>query len=113
MTARARRKNLAVLGAVSVALVAVPAVLIRLGIIDAYTAQILTVAGINAILALSVNIISGITGQLSLGSGGSWRSCLFLHLPDPKRRAPPAGLRRRAARLGVRRVPDRLPDPQS
>jgi len=82
MTARARRKNLAVLGAVSVALVAVPAVLIRLGIIDAYTAQILTVAGINAILALSVNIISGITGQLSLGQAGFMAigaySCIFL-----------------------------------
>ncbi|HOT63615.1 MAG TPA: branched-chain amino acid ABC transporter permease, partial [Treponemataceae bacterium] len=82
MTARARRKNLAVLGAVSVALVAVPAVLIRFGIIDAYTAQILTVAGINAILALSVNIISGITGQLSLGQAGFMAigaySCIFL-----------------------------------
>src|SRR5574344_1242610 len=50
--------------------VGVPTVLIRFSIIDAYTAQILTLSGINAIMALSVNIICGITGQLSLGQAG-------------------------------------------
>ncbi len=48
----------------------VPSVLIKLGAINAYTAQIFTLAGINAIMALSVNIICGITGQLSLGQAG-------------------------------------------
>ena len=48
----------------------VPFVLIKLNVINAYTAQILTLGGINAIMALSVNIICGITGQLSLGQAG-------------------------------------------
>lgn len=48
----------------------VPSVLIKFGAINAYTAQIFTLAGINAIMALSVNIICGITGQLSLGQAG-------------------------------------------
>jgi branched-chain amino acid transport system permease protein len=42
----------------------------KLDIIDAYTAQIITLGGINAILAISVNTITGITGQLSLGQAG-------------------------------------------
>ena len=50
--------------------VALPALLIRLEIIDAYTAQILTLSAVNAIMALSVNMICGITGQLSLGQAG-------------------------------------------
>ncbi|MBQ7753264.1 MAG: branched-chain amino acid ABC transporter permease, partial [Treponema sp.] len=48
----------------------VPSILIKFEIIDAYTAQIINLAGINAIMALSVNIICGITGQLSLGQAG-------------------------------------------
>lgn len=47
-----------------------PGLLIKASIIDAYTAQIITLAGINAIMAISVNIICGITGQLSLGQAG-------------------------------------------
>ena len=39
-------------------------------LIDAYVAQILTLGGINAIMALSVNMVCGITGQLSLGQAG-------------------------------------------
>ena len=42
----------------------IPSVLIKYEIIDAYKAQIINLAGINAIMALSVNIICGITGQL-------------------------------------------------
>ena len=57
-------------GIAAVILVAVPAILIQLEVIDAYVAQILTLSGINAIMALSVNIICGITGQLSLGQAG-------------------------------------------
>jgi branched-chain amino acid transport system permease protein len=48
----------------------VPTLLIKHGVINVYWAQILTVAGINAILAISVNTITGITGQLSLGQAG-------------------------------------------
>ena len=44
--------------------------LIYAGIIDEYTAQILTLAGINVIIALSLNLISGFTGQLALGHAG-------------------------------------------
>jgi branched-chain amino acid transport system permease protein len=40
------------------------------GIIDEYTAQVLTLGGINVILALSLNLISGFTGQLALGHAG-------------------------------------------
>lgn len=46
------------------------AVLIYLGIIDEYTAQILTFGAINVIIALSLNLISGFTGQLALGHAG-------------------------------------------
>jgi len=38
--------------------------------IDAYWAQVITLAGVNAIMALSVNVVCGITGQLSLGQAG-------------------------------------------
>lgn len=48
----------------------IPFVLIQLGIVDGYNAQILTMCAINSIMALSVNIICGITGQLSLGQAG-------------------------------------------
>jgi branched-chain amino acid transport system permease protein len=44
--------------------------LIYLGVIDEYTAQILTFAAINVIIALSLNLISGFTGQLALGHAG-------------------------------------------
>lgn len=50
--------------------VGLPTLLIRFALIDAYTAQIITLAGINALMALSVNIVCGITGQLSLGQAG-------------------------------------------
>lgn len=51
-------------------LVCVPGILVKFGIIDAYTAQIISLGGINAIMAISVNIVCGITGQLSLGQAG-------------------------------------------
>jgi len=44
--------------------------LIYLGVIDEYTAQILTLAGINVVVALGLNLISGFTGQLALGHAG-------------------------------------------
>ena len=52
---------------VSLFLLIIPTILIKFAIIDAYFAQIITLAAINAIMAISVNIICGFTGQLSLG----------------------------------------------
>lgn len=63
-------RNTIILFAVGIIATALPAALIAAGAIDAYTAQIFSLAGINAIMALSVNIICGITGQLSLGQAG-------------------------------------------
>lgn len=57
-------------GCVAVAAIVVPYLLISVGVIDAYTAQIITLGGVNAIMAISVNVICGITGQLSLGQAG-------------------------------------------
>ncbi|MDR2246371.1 MAG: branched-chain amino acid ABC transporter permease [Treponema sp.] len=61
-----------------------PFLLIKTGVIDAYTAHIITMGGIYAIMALSVNMIVGITGQLSLGQAGFLAigaySCIFFNL---------------------------------
>jgi branched-chain amino acid transport system permease protein len=83
--------NTLIPGVFALVLIAVPALFIKSGIIDAYTAQVLTLGGINAILAVSVNMITGITGQLSIGQAGFMAigaySCisftLDLHLPLP------------------------------
>lgn len=50
--------------------VLIPYLLITFGVINGYTSTILISCAINAIMALSVNIICGITGQLSLGQAG-------------------------------------------
>lgn len=63
-------RNTLLLFALGVLATVVPTALIAAGVLNAYTAQIFTLAGINAIMALSVNIICGITGQLSLGQAG-------------------------------------------
>ncbi|MBR5097409.1 MAG: branched-chain amino acid ABC transporter permease, partial [Treponema sp.] len=63
-------RNTLILFIIGIFATVVPAALIAVGAIDAYTAQIFSLAGINAIMALSVNIICGITGQLSLGQAG-------------------------------------------
>jgi branched-chain amino acid transport system permease protein len=70
MFAKQTRLNMLIPGAAAVIAVALPGLLISVGVIDAYMAQIITLAGVNAILALSVNLICGITGQLSLGQAG-------------------------------------------
>jgi branched-chain amino acid transport system permease protein len=79
-----RVKNTVIPGAFAAALVCVPFLLMRLNIIGAYTAQIITLGGINAIMAISVNTITGITGQLSLGQAGFMAigaySCISLTL---------------------------------
>ncbi|MDR2802704.1 MAG: branched-chain amino acid ABC transporter permease [Treponema sp.] len=68
----------------AVLLTLVPSILIQIGVIDAYTAQIITVAGVNALLAVSVNMITGITGQLSIGQAGFMAigaySCIFFNM---------------------------------
>lgn len=63
-------RNTIILSVVAAFAIFVPAILIKLNVINAYTAQIITLSGVNAIMALSVNIICGITGQLSLGQAG-------------------------------------------
>jgi branched-chain amino acid transport system permease protein len=63
-------RNMLIPGCFAAAAVVLPALLIQAGVIDAYLAQIITLAGVNAILAISVNLICGITGQLSLGQAG-------------------------------------------
>jgi branched-chain amino acid transport system permease protein len=50
--------------------IAIPLLLYNLRVLDTYTVLILTMGGINAIMAVSVNTIVGITGQLSLGQAG-------------------------------------------
>ena len=84
-------KNTVVPGVCAVFIIVVPALLIQFDVIDGYTAQIITLSGINAIMALSINIICGITGQLSLGQAGfmaigAYATILFstnLHIPLP------------------------------
>lgn len=84
-------RNTVLLFFCAVAAVVLPTVLIAFEIIDAYTAQVIIVGAINAIMAISVNLICGITGQLSLGQAGFMAigaySTVFLslnmHLPLP------------------------------
>ena len=59
-----------ILSAIGFCAVIIPYLLMKAGAIDAYTARIITMGGVNAIMAMSVNMIVGITGQLSLGQAG-------------------------------------------
>ena len=63
-------QNTLILAGVAVFLIAVPTLLTAAGVLNAYSAGILSLGGIYAIMAISVNLISGITGQLSLGQAG-------------------------------------------
>ena len=64
-------RNTIILSCVAAFCLFVPTILIKFNIVlDAYVAQLLTLSGVNAIMALSVNMICGITGQLSLGQAG-------------------------------------------
>jgi branched-chain amino acid transport system permease protein len=86
-----RRQNTLILGGSAIFAVVFPAVLIQIGVIDAYVAQIISIAGINALLAVSVNVITGVTGQLSIGQAGfmaigAYASIVFtldFHIPLP------------------------------
>ncbi|MDR2485688.1 MAG: branched-chain amino acid ABC transporter permease [Treponema sp.] len=77
-------RNTLIPGIAAFGAVCIPAALIKLTVIDAYTAQIITLGGVNAILAISVNTITGITGQLSIGQAGFMAigaySCIFFTL---------------------------------
>jgi branched-chain amino acid transport system permease protein len=72
------------LTAVGIFAVLLPFLLIKTGVIDPYTAHIITMGGVYAIMAMSVNMIVGITGQLSLGQAGFLAigaySCIFFNL---------------------------------
>ena len=80
-----------ILGTTGIAAIVPPLLLMKAGILDAYTTRIITMGGVNAIMAMSVNMIVGITGQLSLGQAGFLAigaySCIFfnfdLGLPLP------------------------------
>ncbi len=63
-------QNTLILSIVAVVLIALPTLLTACGVLNAYSAGILSLGGIYAIMAISVNLISGITGQLSLGQAG-------------------------------------------
>jgi len=64
--------------------VCLPLLFMRTGIMGPYTALIITMGGVNAIMAMSVNMIVGVTGQLSLGQAGFLAigaySCIFFNL---------------------------------
>jgi branched-chain amino acid transport system permease protein len=74
---------------ISVVIYAILANMMKFGIINNYYKQIIIFAGINIILAVSLNLINGITGQLSLGHAGfmsigayiSSMLTLNMHLP--------------------------------
>lgn len=55
---------------ISAIIFAVLALLILTGIIDEYNGNLLVLSGIYLIVALSLNLITGFTGQLSLGQAG-------------------------------------------
>ena len=73
-----------ILGSIGILAIVLPVVLMRAGLIDAYTTRILTMGGVNAIMAMSVNMIVGITGQLSLGQAGFLAigayACIFFNI---------------------------------
>ncbi|MDR2370888.1 MAG: branched-chain amino acid ABC transporter permease [Treponema sp.] len=73
-----------ILGTAGVLVMTVPALLMTAGVLDTYTARILAIGGVNAIMAVSVNMIVGITGQLSLGQAGFLAigayACIFFKL---------------------------------
>jgi branched-chain amino acid transport system permease protein len=86
-SARAPRfpfRTTCVLFAAAALFVLVPWLLLQAEILDDYTARILGMGGVNAIMALSVNMIVGITGQLSLGQAGFLAigayACIFFRL---------------------------------
>ena len=91
MAGRFPLRSTLILAITGIAAVFLPLALMKIGVIDPYTTRIITMGGVNAIMAMSVNMIVGITGQLSLGQAGFLAigaySCIFfnfdLGLPLP------------------------------
>jgi branched-chain amino acid transport system permease protein len=83
MAPRFPYRSTIILGAAGILAIVIPLLLMKLGVIDPYTTRILTMGGVNAIMAMSVNMIVGITGQLSLGQAGFLAigaySCIFFN----------------------------------
>ena len=77
-------KTTILLAAAGILAIVLPILLMNLGVLDAYTMLIITMGGVNAIMAISVNTIVGITGQLSLGQAGFLAigayGCIFFNL---------------------------------
>lgn len=73
-----------ILAVVGFLAIVIPILLMNFGLMGAYTARIITMGGVNAIMAMSVNMIVGITGQLSLGQAGFLAigayACIFFNL---------------------------------
>lgn len=63
-------KNPIVLVISGVVFFAVITGLMYIGVIDEYIAQLLSLSGIYAIVGISLNLVSGFTGQLALGQAG-------------------------------------------
>ena len=84
MAAKFPVRSTIILSVVGFLAVCLPLLLMKLGIMGAYTALIITMGGVNAIMAMSVNMIVGITGQLSLGQAGFLAigayACIFFNL---------------------------------
>ena len=77
-------RSTGILTATGILAVVIPLALMKAGLLDLYTARIIALGGINAIMAMSVNMIVGITGQLSLGQAGFLAigaySCIYFTL---------------------------------
>ena len=73
-----------ILSSVGFFAIAFPLLLMNTGVLNAYTVLILTMGGVNAIMAISVNMIVGVTGQLTLGQAGFLAigayACIFFNL---------------------------------
>ena len=63
-------KSTLILSIVAVVAITIPIMLHNMGVLSTYWVFVLTLGGVNAIMAISVNTIVGITGQLSLGQAG-------------------------------------------
>jgi branched-chain amino acid transport system permease protein len=84
MTEKFPIRTTIILTIVGILAISVPLLLYNFRVLDTYTVLILTMGGVNAIMAISVNTIVGITGQLSLGQAGFLTigayGCIFFHL---------------------------------
>jgi len=77
-------KRVIILSVVGILAIVIPLLLMKAGFLDTYTVLIITMGGVNAIMAISVNTIVGISGQLTLGQAGFLAigayACIFFNL---------------------------------